>query len=81
MARRVAVPKPKKRAEKPKDVGVIEISSDSDEEQGLVAVQEKKAAAAPKKKTSVSYTSVLTARSKVKTFLDFDDSFSWCESV
>lgn len=76
MARRVAVPKPKKRAEKPKDVEVIEISSDSDEERGLVAVQEKKAAAAaPKKKTAVSYTSVLTARSKVKTFLDFDDSF------
>ncbi|KAL0726175.1 hypothetical protein Bca4012_022268 [Brassica carinata] len=60
-----AVPKPKKRAEKPKDVEVIEISSDSDEEHGLVAVQEKKAAAAAaKKKTAVSYTSVLTARSK-----------------
>ena len=54
----MAVPKPKKRAEKPKDVEVIEISSDSDEELGLVAVQEKK-------KTTVSYTSVLTARSKV----------------
>lgn len=65
VARRVAVavPKPRKRAEKPKDVEVIEISSDSDEEH---AVQEKKAAA--KKKTSVSYTSVLTARSKVRTF-------------
>ncbi|KAF8070833.1 hypothetical protein N665_1130s0010 [Sinapis alba] len=60
----VVVPKPKKRAEKPKDVEVIEISSDSDEEHGLVAVQEKKAAAAAKKKTAVSYTSVLTARSK-----------------
>ena len=58
----MAVPKPKKRAEKPKDVEVIEISSDSDEEHGL----EKKAAA--KKKISVSYTSVLTARSKVRTF-------------
>ncbi|KAJ0252362.1 Cyclin-B1-1 [Hirschfeldia incana] len=64
VVKRVAVPKPRKRAEKPKDVEVIEISSDSDEEQGLVAVQEKKAAAAAKKKTAVSYTSVLTARSK-----------------
>ncbi|KAJ4914136.1 Cyclin-B1-1 [Raphanus sativus] len=71
VARRVAVPKPKKRAEKPKDVEVIEISSDSDEERGLVAVQEKKAAAAaPKKKTAVSYTSVLTARSKAASGLE-----------
>ncbi|ESQ53333.1 hypothetical protein EUTSA_v10025317mg [Eutrema salsugineum] len=56
----VVVRKPKKRAEKSKDVEIIEISSDSDEEHGLVAVQEKKAA----KKKATSYTSVLTARSK-----------------
>ncbi|CAH8355792.1 unnamed protein product [Eruca vesicaria subsp. sativa] len=64
VVKRVAVPKPKKRDEKPNDVDVIEISSDSDEGHGLVAVQEKKAAAVAKKKTDVSYTSVLTARSK-----------------
>ncbi|KAL0712034.1 hypothetical protein Bca4012_019012 [Brassica carinata] len=56
VVKKVAVPKPKKRAEKPKDVKVMEINSESDEEHGLVVVQEKK--------TVVSYTSVLTARSK-----------------
>lgn len=70
----MAVPKPKKRAEKPKDVEVIEISSDSDEEHGL----EKKAAA--KKKTSVSCTSVLTARSKVN-FLILMILFMMCSSL
>ncbi|CAH2076221.1 unnamed protein product [Thlaspi arvense] len=60
VVKRIAVPKPRKRAEKPKDVEIIEISSDSDEERGLVAVQEKKAA----KKKATTYTSVLTARSK-----------------
>ncbi|WZZ47500.1 hypothetical protein YC2023_043759 [Brassica napus] len=39
VVKRVVVPKPKKRAEKPKDVEVIEISSDSDEEHVLVAKQ------------------------------------------
>ncbi|KAF3602230.1 hypothetical protein F2Q69_00035310 [Brassica cretica] len=61
VVKRVVVPKPKKRAEKPKDVEVIEISSDSDEEHVLVAVHEKKFPAA-KNKTAVSYTYVLTAR-------------------
>lgn len=59
--KRNAVPKQKKRAEKPKVVEIIEISSDSDEEHGVVAVQEKNA----NKKKPISYTSVLTARSKV----------------
>ncbi|KAF2540872.1 hypothetical protein F2Q68_00028658, partial [Brassica cretica] len=77
VARRVAVavPKPKKRAEKPKDVDVIEISSDSDEEHGL----EKKAAA--KKKTSVSYTSVLTARSKAACGLEKKEEIVDIDSV
>lgn len=61
VVKRNAVPKQKKRAEKPKVVEIIEISSDSDEEHGLVAVQEKNA----NKKKPISYTSVLTARSKV----------------
>ncbi|CAN6989003.1 unnamed protein product [Brassica oleracea var. botrytis] len=49
VVKRVVVPKPKKRAEKPKDVEVIEISSDSDEEHVLVAVHEKKFPAAKNK--------------------------------
>lgn len=61
VVKRIAVPKQKKRAEKSKVVEIIEISSDSDEEHGLVAVQEKKVT----KKKTTSYTSVLTARSKV----------------
>ncbi|CAH8354882.1 unnamed protein product [Eruca vesicaria subsp. sativa] len=63
VVKRVEVPKPKKRAEKPKNVEVIEISSDSDEEHVLVAVHEKIFPAA-KKKTSIFYIHVLTARSK-----------------
>lgn len=52
-------------AGKPKVVDVIEISSDSDEELGLVAAREKKAT----KKKATTYTSVLTARSKVIFYL------------
>lgn len=62
VVKRIEVPKQKKRAEKSKVVEIIEISSDSDEEHGLVAVKEKKVT---KKKVATSYTSVLTARSKV----------------
>lgn len=61
LVKRIAVPKPKKVAGKSKVIEVIEISSDSDEELGIVAVREKKAT----KKKATTYTSVLTARSKV----------------
>ncbi|KAH0936389.1 hypothetical protein HID58_013506 [Brassica napus] len=65
VVKRVVVPKPKKRAEKPKDVDVMEIISHSDEEHVLVAVHEiEKKSPAAKNKTAVSYTYVLTARSK-----------------
>ncbi|CAE6154262.1 unnamed protein product [Arabidopsis arenosa] len=60
VVKRIAVPKPKKVAGKSKVIEVIEISSDSDEELGLVAAREKKAT----KKKATTYTSVLTARSK-----------------
>lgn len=63
VVKRVVVPKPMIIAEKSKDVEFIEISVESDEEHGSVAVQEKKSIAA-KKKTAAFCTSVLTARSK-----------------
>lgn len=61
VVKRIAVPKPKKVAAKSKVIEVIEISSGSDEERSLVVVKQKKAM----KKKATTYTSVLTARSKV----------------
>lgn len=55
------VPKQKKVVGQSKVGEVIDISSDSDEEHGLVVVQQKKIT----KKKATTYTSVLTARSKV----------------
>ncbi|CAG7885995.1 unnamed protein product [Brassica rapa] len=53
VVKRVVVPKPKKRAEKPKDVDVMEIISHSDEEHVLVAVHEiEKKSPAAKNKTA-----------------------------
>ncbi|CAN8328339.1 unnamed protein product [Cochlearia groenlandica] len=60
LVKKIAVPGPKKKAEKSKVVEIIEISSDSDDEQQHV-VQVKNVA---RKKSATSYTSVLTARSK-----------------
>ncbi|KFK30368.1 hypothetical protein AALP_AA7G252100 [Arabis alpina] len=60
VVKRIVVPKQKKRAEKSKVIEIIEISSDSDDEEHVV--KEKKIVT--KKKVATSYTSVLTARSK-----------------